>query len=49
MINLNQDEIQLFLTLLESTQVQCHEDALIKMLELIVKLKEAMEEETDGE
>lgn len=48
MIDLTQDEIQLFINLLTSTQVQCQEDALLKMLELIVKLKEALEEETDG-
>ena len=45
MVNLTQDEILLYLELLKSTQVQCERDQLAKMLELIIKLEEAMEEE----
>ena len=45
MIDLTQDEIQLFIEILKSTSVQCERDQLAKMLELIIKLEEAMEEE----
>ena len=45
MIDLNQDEIQLFIGILKSTSVQCERDQLVKMLELIIKLETATEEE----
>lgn len=47
MVNLTQDEIQLFIEILKSTSVQCERDQLAKMLELIIKLEEAIELEGD--
>ena len=45
MIDLTQDEIQLFIEILKSTSVQCDLLKMEKMLELLIKLHDAMEEE----
>lgn len=45
MVDLTQDEARILIKVLQATSVQCERDQLAKMLELIIKLEEATEEE----